>query len=78
MSKSSSMNTVARWATSVLTALTVGLLAANAQAQGQPYPNKPIRVVVPFAPGGNTDAVARLISAKLAEEHSTRTRKADD
>lgn len=68
MGKPGSMNTAARWATSVLTALTVGLLAANAHAQSPAYPNKPIRVVVPFAPGGNTDAVARLISAKLAEQ----------
>lgn len=35
----------------------------NAQA----YPNKPIRMVVPFPPGGGIDTVARIISPKLAE-----------
>jgi tripartite-type tricarboxylate transporter receptor subunit TctC len=39
-------------------------LAAHAQA---PYPNKPIRVVVPFAPGGATDIMARVVSKRLGE-----------
>ena len=40
-----------------------GINAANAQAQT--YPNKPIKMVVPFPPGGPTDGMARIISDRL-------------
>jgi tripartite-type tricarboxylate transporter receptor subunit TctC len=43
------------------------LAAACTAAVAQGYPAKPIRMIVPFPPGGGTDQLSRLIGAKLAE-----------
>lgn len=40
--------------------------AANASAAN--YPSQPIRVIVPFAPGGSTDIVARIVSQRMGQE----------
>src|SRR5688500_3170876 len=47
--------------------LALALLIPMAPAAAQNYPNAPVRVIVPFPPGGGVDGTGRLISQKLSE-----------
>ena len=57
-------------------ALTAGLIAlcgtafaqANSTSAGQAWPNKPVKIIVPYAPGGAVDVVTRKMAAKLQEQ----------
>ena len=58
-----------RW-NRILGAAAIGIaavcVAAGAVAQG--YPAKPVKVIVPYPPGGSTDIVARVVAQKLSEQ----------
>ena len=58
------MNTLLR---NLLWSTLLASLPVAAFAQGAAYPNKPVRLIVAFPPGGSTDIVARLVGQKLSE-----------
>ncbi|HEY8242131.1 MAG TPA: tripartite tricarboxylate transporter substrate binding protein [Casimicrobiaceae bacterium] len=48
--------------------IVAALALAAGLAHAQDYPNKPIRMIVPYPPGGGTDVVARIVNEKLSLE----------
>ena len=54
-----------RFTLTMVSALAVGVCASTAQAQT--YPNRTLRIVVPYAPGGGVSILAQLIGAKMSE-----------
>ena len=52
------------WAVCAAVFLTV---SATAQVQAQSYPVRPIRLILPFPPGGGTDILGRVIALRLGE-----------
>ena len=51
----------------LISAMVVMLLAAGGAQAQQSFPTKPVRLIVPFPPGGQTDVVARIMAQKLTE-----------
>src|SRR5258708_715356 len=56
-----------RNASSVLVKIAAAFLALTAAAAAQDYPTKPIRLVIPFPPGGSNDVVGRMVAQQLGE-----------
>ncbi len=48
-------------------------LTVIGEGQSQKYPTKPVRIIIPFTAGSQTDVLARVIGAKLAETSATRS-----
>lgn len=47
---------------------TMATVPVSAQPAGEPFPSRPMRFVIPFAPGGPVDVVARLIAPRITEQ----------
>ena len=54
--------------TSALVAGVLFAAVAIVHAQAARWPDKPVRVVIPFAPGGSTDIIGRILTARLSQE----------
>jgi tripartite-type tricarboxylate transporter receptor subunit TctC len=62
------MRNVVRALGGIAVLLTAGVMSASAQSD---YPSRPVRVIVPFAPGGVVDVMGRMLTQKLSEKIGT-------
>ena len=45
----------------------LAIVGSSQSARAQIWPQKPVKIIVPFAPGGNSDGIARLIAQPLGD-----------
>ena len=62
-----------RFHTRLIAAALAALLAGWAGTAWAEYPDRPIRVIVPFPAGGTVDLVARLVTARMADDLKARS-----
>jgi tripartite-type tricarboxylate transporter receptor subunit TctC len=55
------------WLAVLAAIVAAAIVLGAAPALAQKYPDKPVRMIIPFAPGGGTDVLARFLSSKLSE-----------
>jgi len=51
----------------LISAFCLGVVLGHAPAGAQGYPSRPVRLIIPFAPGGGSDVLARMIAPRLAD-----------
>ena len=51
----------------LLAACTASGALAQSPPQSQPWPSRTVKIVVPYAPGGNSDVMARVVAQRLTE-----------
>jgi len=62
--------TLARFVPAVAIALAAAIAPAAAQSDAANFPNRAIRIIVPFPPGGPTDIIARFVGQRMSERWS--------